>query len=145
MLTMSEERNTKILEAYRAGSTLRELAREHGLTYQRVSQLLHSLGEFSGESRRGKNKQQIEAARRKKEAKDAHWEAIQQGRKARLKHMSDIWLSDMTVEEKTAKAGFSKPSALYAYAHRYRAQYPELFPYRPSGQGRKDATAPCEE
>ena len=139
-MSTTAERNEKILEAYRAGATLRQLGKEYDLTWQRVSQLLHRMGEFSGESRRGRNQNCIEQAQRKREEKVESRQAAKLSRMSRLQRISDIWLSDLSAEDKAAAAGFSKPASLYAFAHRHRAEYPELFPYRPSGQGRRDAT-----
>jgi hypothetical protein len=139
-MSTTAERNEKILEAYRAGATLRQLGKEYDLTWQRVSQLLHRMGEFSGESRRGRNLEHIEQAQRKREEKAEQRQAVKTDRRSRLQSVSDIWLSDLSPEEKATQAGFSKPASLYAFAHRHRAKYPELFPYRPSGQGRRDAT-----
>lgn len=126
----TEERNQKILEDYQAGKTLRELAAEHNLTWQRISQLLHRMGEFSGESRRGKNPKLLAAAREKKEAKQAKSIARKQIVNDRLMFMSSVWKSGKSPKEMAEAIGVSRVSFIYTYAYRYRQQYPDLFPLR---------------
>ena len=60
---MTTDRNQQILSAYLAGATVTDLAREHGISRQRVNALVRSQGAPHRRPTMAANRKRVEASR----------------------------------------------------------------------------------